>query len=226
MNNRLPYAFALIVGTVGYLLTMALHPIGITSASAEVLTRQNQIAIAVHALGLLSVPLVIFGFVGLSARVGWGRASTQFAFIVYAMAAVAVGLAAVADGLVAPALIQKTIGVSSESLAQLKTMLEFNWQFNQACAKVFVVGASLAIIAWSYAIASLGTFERVVAWFGWFVGVASLAALFSGHIQMDVHGFGLVVLLQAIWNICVGVSLLRRNQLASVSRDARQPGEA
>ena len=226
MNYRLPYAYALIVGTMGYLLTMALHPVGIDNASAEVLARQNQISIAVHSLGLLSVPLVVFGFVGLSARVGWTRASTQFAFIVYAISAVALGLAAVASGLVAPALIQQTIGAGSESLAQLKTMLEYNWQFNQACAKVFVVGASLAIIAWSYAIASMGRFERVVAWFGWLVGVASLAALFSGHVRLDVHGFGLIVLLQAVWNICVGISLQRSKQVLLVGNDAPQPGKA
>lgn len=104
-------------------------------------------------------------------------------------------------------------------MTTLRAAYEFNHQMNQAFAKVFVVGAALAIIAWSYAVASLGAVERCVAWYGWFVGVVSLAALFSGHVRMDAHGFGMIVLLQAIWNIALGVSMLR-------TRAAPQPRAA
>ena len=209
MNHRSPYGLALIVGTIGYLVTMALHPVSVVGLSAEALTRENQITVAVHALGLLSLPVVLFGLVGLSGRAGWQRPSTQFAFITYSLSIVAVMLAAVADGLIGPALLQKTIGASDAIVTTLRAAYEFNHQMNQAFAKVFVVGAALAIIAWSYAVASLGALERRVAWYGWFVGVVSLAALFSGHVRMDAHGFGMIVLLQAIWNIALGVSMLR-----------------
>ena len=209
MNRRSPYGLALIVGTIGYLVTMALHPASVVGLSAEALTRENQITVAVHALGLLSLPVVLFGLVGLSGRAGWQRPSTQFAFITYSLSVVAVMLAAVADGLIGPALLQKTVGASDAVVTTLRAAYEFNYQMNQAFAKVFVVGAALAIIAWSYAVASLGALERRVAWYGWFVGVVSLAALFSGHVRMDAHGFGMIVLLQAIWNIALGVSMLR-----------------
>jgi hypothetical protein len=209
MNARSPYGLALIVGTIGYVATMALHPVGITNVSSEVLTRENQITVAVHALGLLSLPVVLFGLFGLSRRTGWHRPSTQFAFITYCLSVVAVMLAAAADGLIGPALLQKTIGANEATLQSLRTAFEFNYQINQAFAKVFVVGAAIAIISWSYAVASLGVFERRVAWFGWFVGLASLAGLLSGHVRMDVHGFGAIVLMQAIWNIALGVSMMR-----------------
>jgi hypothetical protein len=209
MEIRSPYGLALVFGTIGYVATMALHPVGITNVSAEALTRESQITVAVHALGLLSLPVVVFGLFGLSSRAGWHRPSTQFAFITYCLSVVAVMLAAAADGLIGPALVQKTIGANEALVQSLRTAFEFNYQVNQAFAKVFVVGAAIAIISWSYAVASLGSFERRVAWFGWFVGAASLAGLFSGHVRMDVHGFGAIVLLQAVWNIALGVSMMR-----------------
>lgn len=220
MNVRALHGLGLIIGTVGYLSTMALHPTGISTVT---LARESQVMVAAHALGLLSLPVVLFGFVGLSNRAGWQRPSTQFAFISYCLAVVAAMIAAIASGLIGPALLQKTIGATEATFQALRMVFEFNYQMNQACAKVFVVGASLAIIAWSYAISALGSYERRVAWFGWFVGLVSIAALFSGHVRMDVHGFGAIVLLQAIWNICVGVSLLRDKGHQQKSRRASQP---
>ena len=188
MSSRSPYGIALIVGTLGYIATMALHPVSVAGLSPAALAHELQVNVAVHVLGLLSLPIVLFGFVGLSERAGWYRPSTQFAFIAYSLSVVAVMIAAVADGLVGPALIQKTLGASEAVAQTMRAAFEFNFQINQAYAKVFVVGASLAIIAWSYALWSLGSFERKVAWYGWFVGLASMAALFSGHVQMSAHG--------------------------------------
>ena len=223
MSLRSSYGIALIVGTLGYIATMALHPVSVAGLSPAALAHELQVNVAVHALGLLSLPVVLFGFVGMSERVGWYRPSTQFAFIAYSLSVVAVMVAAVADGLVGPALIQKTFG-ESETVAQtMRAAFELNFQINQAFAKVFVVGASLAIIAWSYALSACGSFERKVAWYGWIVGLASIAALFSGHIQMSAHGFGAIVLLQAIWNTGVGVSLLLLPSSAESAVLLRQP---
>jgi hypothetical protein len=47
---------------------------------------------------------------------------------------------------------------------------------------------------------------------GFFMGVTALAGLLSGHIRMDPHGFGLVILLQAFWMAVVGVPMLRASR--------------
>ena len=220
MNPRAPYGVALIVGTVGYVATMALHPTGVAHLSEAGLLHELDVVVAVHVLGLLSLPVVLFGFVGLSIRTGWQRPSTQFAFTAYSLAVVAVMLAAIADGLVGPALLRKTVGAGDAALQAVRIAFDYNFQLNQACAKLFVVGASLAIIAWSYALAALGAYERRIAWFGWFVGLASMAALFSGHVRMTAHGFGAIVLAQALWNIALGVSMLWREPSSTLPRAA------
>jgi hypothetical protein len=211
-NNRLA-GIMLILGAVASVMTMTFHPTHFSAvASTEAMTRQIRVLLAVHALGLLSVPVVVFGFVGLTQRIGWERPAALFAVIVYCLSAVAVMFAAIADGLINAALMQKMLSADEAARQPLKAALEYNFQVNQACAKVFVFGASLAIISWSIAIVRVGPFERVIGMGGSFVGVAALAGLLSGHLRMDVHGFGLIILLQAVWIVAVGVSMLRASR--------------
>ena len=94
------------------------------------------ILVAVHTLALLSVPLLMFGFVGVTMRAGWHRPEALLAFIIYALSAVAIMFAGIADGLINAALIPEMTGASDLKLQALKAALSYNFQFNQACAKV------------------------------------------------------------------------------------------
>ena len=163
----------------------------------------------VHTLALLSVPLLVFGFVGVTMRAGWHRPEALLAFIIYALSAVAIMFAGIADGLINSALIPEMTGASDLKLQALKAALSYNFQFNQACAKVFVVGTSLAIILWSITLFRFGVLERRIGIIGWFISLAALFGLLSGHVHMSAHGFGLIVLLQAVWAIALGVSMVR-----------------
>jgi hypothetical protein len=213
MNRSVQSGAALIVGTLAQLATMSFHPTGIDAlASPEAIAHEMQILVAVHALALLSVPVVVFGFVGVTRRIGWERPEAQFAFILYAFSAVTIMFAAIADGLVNAALIPKMAGAGEPALQTLKAALAYNFQFNQACAKVYVAGSSLAIISWSIALARAGAFERIVGILGLVVGSAALAGLLSGQVRMSAHGFGLIVFLQSAWIVALGVWMIRGNR--------------
>ncbi len=58
--------------------------------------------------------------------------------------------------------------------------------------------------------------ERRIGIIGWFISLAALFGLLSGHVHMFTHGFGLIVLLQAVWAIAPGVSMLRADRDAAV----------
>ena len=221
MKASAQYGLALIIGTLAQVTTMSFHPTGVgTLDSPEALAHEMQVLVAVHALGLLSVPVVVFGFVGVTRRLGWERPEALFAFVVYVFSAVAIMFAAIADGLVNAALIPQTVDAGEPALQTLKAVLAYNFQLNQACAKVFVVGSSLAIICWSIALFKVGTFERVVGVFGWFVGSAALVGLLSGHVRMSAHGFGLIIFLQSIWVLALGVSMFRAGRTGPVAKVA------
>ncbi len=216
-DNRLG-GIALILGATASVATMVFHPTHFSAiASAEAITHQVRVLLAVHALALLSVPVVVFGFVGLTWCIGWERPGSLFAFIAYCLSAIAIMFAGIADGLINAALIQKMLSADEASRGLLRAALEYNFQLNQACAKVFVFGTSLAIISWSIAIVRIGPFKRVIGGAGFFVGVAELAVLLSGSVRLDAHGFGLIIFLQAIWMVAVGVSMLQTEPQPKVS---------
>jgi len=58
--------------------------------------------------------------------------------------------------------------------------------------------------------------ERRIGIIGWFISLAALFGLLSGHVQMSAHGFGSIVLLQAVWAIALGVSMLRADRDVAV----------
>jgi hypothetical protein len=74
---------------------------------------------------------------------------------------------------------------------------------------VFVAATSIAIGVWSMEGLRTGRMRRASAILGCVVAVLTLTALLSGRLRMDVHGFGAVVLAQAIWSIMVGMELRR-----------------
>ena len=81
---------------------------------------------------------------------------------------------------------------------------------NQAFAKIFVVAASIAILAWSIAIVRSRALARGLGIYGIVLAPPTVVALLSGHLRLDVHGMGAVVLTQAIWFVIAGASLCRR----------------
>jgi hypothetical protein len=210
MKNSNSCGVALIAAMAAALATMAHHPTGVDPhASAQALAREMNILVGVHALGLLSVPLFGFGFAGLTRCLGWDRPAAQLALIVYAFSLVAIMFAAIADGPVNAALIPRALGRDGPAQQAARAALAYNVEFNQACAKVFVAGSSLAIMLWSVALASRSGSSRRLGVFGGVVGAAALAGLLSGHVRMSAHGFAFILLLQATWVVSVGVWMLR-----------------
>ena len=55
-----------------------------------------------------------------------------------------------------------------------------------------------------------GALARGIGVYGLFLSPVIILALLSGHLHLDVHGFGMVVLGQSIWFIVCGALLLQR----------------
>ncbi|AIY40470.1 hypothetical protein LT85_1312 [Collimonas arenae] len=210
MTNQRIHALALMTGMLAGIVTMSIHPTGIDlHASAAAITRINHINIATHVLGLASIPVTVLGVFGISSRIGWKNIHGLSAFIIYCFAAIAVMLAAVADGLIGPSLVQEAVKLDDSQRQILMMALHYNFQLNQALAKVYVAASSCAFILWSIALVHLGKPTRNLGIAGGVVGLCSLIVLLSGHIQMSAHGFGLIILAQAIWTILVAIALFR-----------------
>ncbi len=201
---------ALIAGTCGMIITMSLHPTG--HVKADQIEPMIRMLIAVHVLALTCVPIQFLGTWGLSRRLASLDRLALAGLVAYTLALLAVMNAAVADGLVAPALFRQIVSsAGSPAIDGWRMMSRYNFYVNQAYAQVFVAASSVAIVLWSASIWRNRDLVRGLGIYGLILALLTLFALVSGRLNLDTHGFGIVIYGQAGWFIVAGALLWRRD---------------
>jgi hypothetical protein len=212
---------ALITGAIGGLITMALHPTGHDLLGAgDQFAHVAALGTFVHTLAIASMPVSFLGALALSRRLAAPDRLAVAAIVVYGFALAAGLVAAAASGFVAPGIAHAITTTAPPASDTWRILFDFNGRLNQAFARILAVGSSTAIILWSVAIVRSRVLAPGAGFYGLAVGTAIVVAVGSGHLRLDVHGFGLVVLLQAVWLIAVG-TLLWRLARPDVSLPAR-----
>jgi hypothetical protein len=191
MSNDSAAGLSLGISTLALLATMAMHPTGhdVVQGAASTLHRNA----AVHTMAILAMPLALYGLLVLTRRLTAPNLP-WIALLFYALACAAGMCAAVASGFIAP------------KVADDAVLFHYTGLLNQGFALVFVLAASIAIVLWSIALL------RQIAWLGvlgLIVGTLTFLAVGSGHVRLNVHGFGAVVVAHAVWMVCVAVVLAR-----------------
>ena len=107
--------------------------------------------------------------------------------------------------------IRSTCGLDAAGPARdgWETLLDYNYFLNQAFARVYVVASFAAIFLWSLAIVRGRVLAAAVGVYGLVMAPVAVLAVASGHVRLGVHGFGLIMLVQALWLAAAGVLLLR-----------------
>ena len=209
MTDDRKSGLALIAGSIGLIITMALHPTGHDLLAPGQFDRIARLVVAVHTLALASIPVMFSGTLGLSRRLASPDKLSVCAVVAYGFAGIAAMNAAALSGLVAPGLARQMAAATPASANLWSVLFTYNGFLNQAFAMVFVVASSVALTLWSASILRNGVLTRGVGVYGCVLGPLTVVAVLSGHLRLNVHGFGLVVLGQAIWFVIVGVSLIR-----------------
>jgi hypothetical protein len=124
---------------------------------------------------------------------------------------VAIVIAPTLSGLVAIPIIQKLV-LEPQSAAQWQPLAEYTGYLNQAFARIYTLLAAIAIALWSIPIVRTRRLPRAIGIYGLVMAPVVFVVVGSGHIRLDVHGFGAVVLLQAIWSIAAGTALYRTSR--------------
>jgi hypothetical protein len=209
MTNDRVSGIALIAGSAAGLVTMGVHPTGAQMFAPGQLQHVAHVNVAAHALALASLPVLFLGALGLSRRLSLHAPLVSAALVTYAFALVAVMNAAIMDGLVNTA-IAPHIGVGDPAVADgWRLLFNYTGFLNQAFARVFTVASSIALALWSVAILRTAIFSHAVGVYGCVLAPITVLAVVSGHLALDVHGFGAIVLSQALWYIIVGVQMYR-----------------
>lgn len=213
MKNSKIYGLILIVGTLGGLITMLVHPTShdLLSQPDEIARRNELITVAAHSLAIISIPMIFFGFLGFSRRLGLENPLVTAALVAYGFGSAAVMFAAAINGLAGPALTRKIIESDEQTRQFLHVILMNNGLLNQAFDKIYVVAVAVALIAWSICLLPKnGRLTQITAGTGFTIGLLGMLGIFTGNLRLDVHGFGLFVIAQSVWAILVADLMIRR----------------
>jgi hypothetical protein len=196
------------------IITMISHPGGkISPAEIDHVARM---LIGVHSLAIASIPVIFLGAWGMSRRIGGADRLAWAGLMLYALAGIAVMNAAVCDGLLAPNLIRQIVSATPETRDGWRLVMNYNFQMNQAFARVYAVASSLAVVLWAVSILRNRTLGRGVGVYGVVLGAVTVVGIFSGFLTPDRHGFGMLIFGQAIWFLIVAAGLWRLGPDAAV----------
>jgi hypothetical protein len=209
-------AAALILGSILYIALMAVHP----SHIGPPVLGHFSLSALVHGTALFINPLLAFGFIALTIRLGLDRPLPVLGLSFYLFSALLVMIAAIMSGFIIPEIV--AVGhnpprgpdgavIDPEGLrVRLQAFADYTVWLNRSFAHVSAALFSVAMILWSIAWSARGFVGWVVRSLGVLLGLAVLAAQLSGHLNMEAqHGALAVTLAQSLWTLLASSLLLR-----------------
>ena len=203
-NKQKAAGISLILGCFLMIVTMVLHPVG---GDFEHLVRIRLIGIVSHAIAILSVPLVAYGFWGFSTHVGGVLAKISFAYMLFGL--IAVMLAAAVNGLILMDFVKSYEGAPEELIESLKPFFRLIRDFNHAFDFIFIGAVCISTTLWSIAILKISSFPTVIGWFGLAITAMALTFLLLGFVFVDLQGFRIFIFGWVAWVIWIGIALFR-----------------
>jgi hypothetical protein len=209
MTDQRKSGIALIAGSLGGILTMAIHPVGASSITVEQANRLATVSAIAHSLALVSVLALFIGAFGLARHL---MSDDQFSFaalVTFGFGSVAIMIAASVSGFMTPNLLKHMLRDDPSAVHQWHIAIDSLFQINQAMAKIYSVATSLAITLWSIAALRNRGLSRTLAVYGIVISALITIGIAAGHLSLDVHGMALVAVTQAMWFLAAAVQLCR-----------------
>ena len=199
--------FALLIGSLLMVVTMVLHPVG---GNWEHLLRIARMAVIAHAIGILSLPILLMGYRGLSTQLQGDLFFAMLGKLFVTFALIAGMIAAALNGLALPFFIEQFQEVTPEVLETAKLILRYGMSLNHAFDYIMIGGMCLAILCWSVAIVRTRAFPLWLAYLGFVLSGTAVAMAIAGFYFVDLHGFRLFIFGVVIWTACAGVLMIRK----------------
>lgn len=209
-------AAALIVGSILYIALMAVHP---NHVGAPIIGHLSLSAL-VHGTAMVINPLIAFGFLALTLRLGANRPLPLLAFSFYLFSAIIVLLAGTMSGFMIPEIMQagreppRMFAMAAEDPETrrmlLQTLATYTVWLNRSFAQVHVALFSIAMVIWSLAWPARAVTDWIVRILGLVLGLGVLAWQLSGHLTMEAqHGALVVTLAHSLWTMLAASLLLK-----------------
>jgi hypothetical protein len=202
---------AMIAAAVAGILVMAVHPTSHALLAPGKFSTVAMLGEAVHIVAIITTPIAFLGALALARHTDSPNRLAITGLAIYGFALAAIMCAAIFSGLVAIPILQKMVE-QPQSAAEWEGFAAFSGIVNQGFARIYTILVSIAIALWSVQIVQTRRLPRAAGIYGLVIAPVIFMAVASGHVRLDVHGFGAVVLLQGIWLIAVGAALYRTSR--------------
>lgn len=197
---------SLITGSILIILTMVLHPSG---GSIEHIIHISKTITITHALAIFCLPIILFGFYGLTMRLMDTMRLSILAFLMIAFGCIAAMFAALVNGLTVPYFLSQYTDRLEENREILKPILNYSFAMNTALDYIFIVAFCLAIALYSIVILRANRFPKWIGYFGLlFIIFLSVGAI-TGFVFTSLTGFRIVVFSLAGWILSAGFLTMR-----------------
>ena len=209
MTDNRKAGIALIAGSIGGVVTMAILPAGVGRLNPDSLQRLIWVSGIAHTLALVSVLLLFLGTCGLTQRLAAPDRIAFSALVTFGFSAVAIMIAGAVSGWIVPGILKLSVRDVAANASQWEIATASIFQINQAMSKIYSVGTSLAITLWSVSVLRQGHWSRGIAVFGCVTAPLIALLIFAGHLRLNVHGMAIVMLSQVVWFTGIGIGLMR-----------------
>ena len=209
-DNRLG-AIALIIGAITGVVVLTFHPGGgghehrVTPAQFEVLVA---VIVGVHVLAISGLPFAFLGATALSRKIDSPNRVALVALVIYGFSLVAVMIAASMSGLVMPLLFRRMVAHGPDA-DQWRMLVDYTHSINQSFAQIGAVGASVAILLWSFVMIKRRLLSVALGIYGLLLALIIVICLFAGKLNLELHGFRIITLAQSTWFLIAGIFLWR-----------------
>jgi hypothetical protein len=219
MTDNRKSGIALMAGSIGGIVTMAIHPTAGGPMTAAQVDRLAVVSGVAHGLAIASVMVLFLGACGIATSLAAQDRISFAGTVVFGFACVAVFQAATVSGFILPA-IMKHMARDTSNMNTWQIVIEGIFQINQAFARIYSVGASVAVILWSASILRNGGLGRGIGIYGCIVSALIIVGVGVGHLRLNVHGMAVVWFGQAIWFVVVGFQMWseKADKLSAASR--------
>lgn len=168
----------------------------------------HRLNMAVHATMIVVVGAFVLSTSYLSSLLGFERYSVRGATIAYAFGGLCMAVAATVDGFVFLRVMERAVEDAQQRFV-IDSIAGVLLDFMRVMGLMGVFWMSIGVSLWS-----LGMLQQTEPWklsglVGFCVAAIAIAGVSTGHLEATVHGMIAFVAIQLVWNMFVGVQLVR-----------------
>jgi hypothetical protein len=194
------------------LVAIAHHPtVGTARGAADVfgqIAALSAIDEVVHGVLIVLSGALLFGFAVFAQRRGLHRGSVLLGLIGYAVASGGIIGAALIDGFLVPALGSRYAGAPAQSMGTGLHLLGMAGTAIQILTKFAFVATAVAVLSWSAGLLRARGAVRATGFAGIVAAVVSVVTMVWAG-QLNPHNLVVIVGVQSVWNVAIGVLLIR-----------------